>query len=127
MRGTIFKILKEYKKGYDHYGYHVTSSKNLESILKNGLIPGVPEDYGIHGDIEGVYLFKAYEDMENALYNWLGERIEEIEEETGERYDERCLKVDISGLDGYKNDSVEYEWVITTVIEPSRIVSCIKC
>ena len=127
MRENIRKILEEYKKEYDHYGYHVTSGKNLESILKNGLRPGVPEDYGTNGDIEGVYLFKTYDDMENALFNWLGERIEEIEEETGETYDERCLKVDISGLDGYKIDSVEYEWVITTVIEPWRIVSCIKC
>lgn len=108
------------------YAYHVTSRKNLKSIMKKGLEPRIPEDYGENGDIKGVYLFKTLEDTENALFNWLGERIEEIEEETGKEYDEIVLKVDISGLQEKLLDTVEYEWVCLVNIESSRIVDVIE-
>lgn len=104
-------------------GYHVTSKRNLRSIMKKGLLPHVPEDYGERGDVEGVYLFKSLDDTRNALYNWFGERIEEIEEETGRPYNEVCLEVDITGLDLY--DSVEYEWTCLEVIPPERILRVI--
>lgn len=48
-------------------GYHVTSKRNLRSIMKKGLVPHVPEDYGEHGDVEGVYLFKSLDDTRTAL------------------------------------------------------------
>lgn len=108
------------------YAYHVTSRKNLESIMKIGLEPRIPEDYGENGDIKGVYLFKTLDDTKNALYNWLGQRIEDIEEETGEEYDEVVLKVDISDLGEHLIDSVEYEWTCLVTIEPSRIIDVIK-
>jgi len=104
-------------------GYHVTSKRNLKSIYKQGLLPHVPEDYGTSGDVEGVYLFKSLDDTRNALYNWFGERIEEIEEETGRPYNEVCLEVDLTGLDLY--DSVEYEWTCLEVIPPDRILRVI--
>lgn len=94
--------------------------------MKKGLEPRVPEDYGENGDIKGVYLFKTIEDTENALFNWLGERIEEIEEETGKEYDEIVLKVDISGLQEQLLDTVEYEWVCLVNIEPYRIIEVIE-
>lgn len=118
-------FILEYAEFYDvnefDYAYHVTSKKNLPSILENGLETRIPEDYGDSGDIEGVYLFKKLDDVENALYNWLGERIDDVEEETGVDYDEVVLKIDISGLKNYLIDSVEYEWVCTKNIEPYRI------
>jgi hypothetical protein len=104
------------------YAYHVTSRRNLKSIMKKGLEPRIPEDYGEYGDVKGVYLFKTLDDTRNALFNWLGERIEEIEEETGKDYNEVVLKINISGLEEYLIDSVEYEWTCMVNIEASRIV-----
>lgn len=113
------KMLVKENKENSNFAYHVTSSKNMKSILSDGLEPRVPEDFGEKGDLKGVYLFKTYEDTENALYNWLGERIGDIEDETGEDYDEVILKINIDGLDLY--DSVEYEWVCLEYISPERI------
>ena len=106
------------------FGYHVTRRKNLPSIKRNGLLPQVPEDYGDSGDIKGVYLFKSLNDTQTALYQWLGERIEEWEEENNENYGEVILKVDLSGLDLI--DSVEYEWISTDIIEPNRIIDVLE-
>ncbi len=103
-------------------GYHVTRRENVPSIMESGLQPRVPEDYGDSGDIEAVYLFKSLDDAKNALYNWLGERIEEWEEENGEEYDEVVLVVDLSGMEADLIDSVEYEWTCVAAISPDRIL-----
>ena len=105
-----------------NFAYHVTRRKNLNSINKKGLEPRIPIDYGIAGDVKGVYLFKTIEDTQNALYNWLGERIEEWEEKNDKEYDEVVLKININGLEEHLIDSVEYEWTCLVNIEPSRIV-----
>lgn len=110
---------------YENYNnkviaYHVTDKKNLESILKNGLEPKIPLDYGENGDVKGVYFFKTREDMNIALSSWFGDRMDEIEEETGEIYEEIELIVDITGLD--RIDSVEYEWIVTENISPDKII-----
>lgn len=104
------------------YGYHITDRKNLDLIKENGLEPRIPKDYGTYGDIKGVYLFKTLDDTKNALMNWLGERIDEWEEETGETYNDIALKIDLTGLDPYLIDSVEFEWICTTTIDSSRII-----
>lgn len=108
------------------FAYHVTRRKNIRSIMKKGLEARVPIDYGTEGDIKGVYLFKTVEDTQNALYNWLGERIEEWEEENDKEYDEVVLKVNIEGLEEYLIDSVDYEWTCVVDIEPSRVVEVIE-
>jgi hypothetical protein len=115
---------------YDNFNkrlaFHITQRRNLKSILKNGLIPSIPADFNTD-EFKGVYLFKTKSDAENALYNWLGERIEEWEEENDKEYDEVCLTVDISGLESNLIDSVEYEWTCTKKILPSRILSINEC
>ena len=58
--------------------------------------------------------------MNTAMSSWLGNRIDEWEEETGEQYEEVELIVDITGLDMI--DSVEYEWTVTEHISPDRII-----
>lgn len=121
MKHLIKKLLREGLVEPDKViGYHVTNKKNLNSIKKKGLEPRTPEDYGDSGDVKGVYLFKTKEDMDVALWNWLGERIEEWEEENGEVYEEIYLTVDLTGLDLY--DSVEFEWVSLEHISPNRIL-----
>lgn len=101
-------------------GYHITMKKNIPSILKTGLIPKMPLDYE---DIKGVYLFKTLEDVETALYQWMGERIDGIEDATGRPYLETLLTVNLDGLDDDLIDSVEYEWICTVLISPERILS----
>ena len=113
-------ILREVRKPL--YGYHVTDKKNLPSIKRTGLEPRVPEDYGEHGDVKGVYLFKTEDDAHTALGSWLGNRIEDFEEESGEEYKEIILKVNLSGLEQELIDSVEFEWICTGAISPDRIV-----
>ena len=108
------------------YAYHVTSKNNLQSILKYGLIPKIPTDYGVDGDVCGVYLFKTKEDVVNALYNWLGERIEEIEHETNRPYNEITLKIDITGLELDLFDSCDYEYTCLCKIEPKRIIEILE-
>lgn len=119
-------ILEKNSSEHSIVAYHVTRRKNLKSIMKKGLIPSIPLDYGTNGDIEGVYLFKTIDDAKTALYNWLGERIEEWEEENDAEYDEVLLKIDISDLDSYLIDSVEYEWICTCTIQPNKILDVIE-
>jgi hypothetical protein len=104
-----------------NYAYHVTRKENLASIKAKGLELNVPADYGDMGDVKGIYLFKTIDDTENALYNWLGERINEWEEENDQAYNEVVLKVNITGLKNDLIDSVAYEWICLVNIEPSRI------
>ena len=125
IKTTIREFLNE-NINEPKFAYHVTRRKNLNSIKKKGLEPRIPKDYGTDGDIKGVYLFKTIEDTQNALYNWLGERIEEWEEENDKEYDEVVLKINISGLEEMLIDSVEYEWTCLVTIEPSRIIGIIE-
>jgi len=101
--------------------YHVTQRANLESIMKLGLIPKTPLDYQTGGDIKGVYLFKNYSDVENALSNWLGDRFDKWEEDNNRIYDEIILEVDIQGLESTLIDSVKYEYISKICIDPKRI------
>ena len=62
----------------DRTFYHVTPTENVESILKNGLIPSIGErsiDFG--EDRKRVYLFQSIEDSEASLMGWLGEEFGE--------------------------------------------------
>ena len=104
--------------------YHMTNKKHIPFIEKNGLLPKTPGDHQ-WGDERGIYLFKTVEDLENAWTNWLGDRIEEWEDESGETYTERILKINLSGLEPYLESDVDYEWRCTVPIEPERIVSVI--
>ena len=122
----------KYLENFKHFdknifGYHITQRRKLKSIMKKGLIPKIPVDFGNSGDLNGVYLFKTKSDAENGLQNWFGERIEEWEEEHTKEFDEICLTIDLTGLEQYLLDSVEYEWTCITIIDPSRIISVNEC
>ncbi len=110
-------------------GYHITRRKNLNKIRKTGLIPKVPKDYGESGDEKAVYLFISLEEAKNALYNWLGERIEEWEEEHEQDYDEVCLVVDVTGLTQKQiteEGTYFYEMIVREKIDPSRILEILE-
>jgi len=112
---------KEYSENIDNdriIVYHVTRKENLESILEDGLLPKTPEDFPY--DDEAVYVFPTREDMTTAMGQWLGDRIDEWEEENDEEYGEIELVIDVTGLKS-KSD-VEYELAILEPITPNRIL-----
>lgn len=54
--------------------FHVTPVENLQSIMKNGLQPQIGDRSEQCGEkTKAIYLFHSLEDVDNALYNWLGE------------------------------------------------------
>jgi hypothetical protein len=105
--------------------YHVTSKRYLSKIRENGLIPKIPKDYGEDGDEVGIYCFPSMDDLENAMMNWLGERIEEWEEDNDKEYREIVLVLDISGLKIKENHEVDYEIIVKEPISPDRIVDLV--
>jgi hypothetical protein len=58
--------------------YHVTPTKNVPSIMSEGLKPQQGSRSERMTD-HGIFLFKDMEDMEDALVNWLGDEFEEDE------------------------------------------------
>jgi hypothetical protein len=96
-------------------GYHVTAAEKLSSILAHGLVP----DIGLHSENMGettpaVYLFPSFEAIENALSNWLGEQLEDIEKVI-------LLKVVIPADAVIQKDSAGFEIVILTPIPANNI------
>jgi hypothetical protein len=91
--------------------WHLTPAKNLPSILEQGLLPHQNEDMG---DEPGVYLFPHWDDAENALLNWFGERFE----------DEPlvALEVGTKGLDLAFDPEVGYEVMSRSTIPPAAIL-----
>jgi hypothetical protein len=109
------KLLSENWKRYLNeskaYYYHITPTKNVESIMRNGLQPSIPKDMN---DVEGVYLFLSVEAAEEALMNWLGDRFDEDEDLT-------MLKVDSSGVTSTSQKNAEYEIIANNKIEPQFV------
>lgn len=106
--------------------YHVTTKRYITSIKQNGLIPKIPEDYGDNGDELGIYCFPTIDDAEQAMYNWLGERIEEWEDENQQEYLECLLEVDITGLKYIEDPDVGYEVIVKETITPDRILKILE-
>jgi hypothetical protein len=61
--------------------YHVTPASNLLSILERGLIPAIGERSKKIEDVPYVFLFASKDDLETALYQWLGQEFEDLDEE----------------------------------------------
>lgn len=56
----------------DEY-YHVTETKNVKSILKNGLKPSVGARSEKMKEKPSTFLFKHRDDAHDAVMNWLGD------------------------------------------------------
>lgn len=96
--------------------YHVTLISNLESIMANGLIPQVGALSEMVGEQPGVFLFPNYADCENALWNWLGEELEELTP------NEEAVSLEINLPDHFPlEESVEWERISREVIPPQYI------
>ncbi len=94
--------------------YHVTPESNLHSILKNGLIPTIGERSKLLETIPRVYLFPSKENLETALYNWLGEAFEDLEE------DLFILEINLSDIN-YESEA--FELTVSDTIQPDRILN----
>lgn len=95
--------------------FHVTPASNVEPILKKGLTPQLGErSQQVANEKEGVFLFCDYESCENALWNWLGEEFEDLEE------DLIILKVDLPD-DFPLEQEVEWEAISRIRIDPTYI------
>ena len=98
--------------------YHVTKKTNLNSILSKGLIPSIGERSLKLGESQaGIYLFPTKEDCNNALMNWLGQEFEDVEEDGLV-----ILKINYSGHNIRNNEGIDYEVVVTDIINPPRIL-----
>jgi len=80
-------------------------------MLTNGIEPRIPTD--MQNEPKGVYLFKSYEDMEDAVTNWLGDRYEDEDELV-------VLKINASGLT--LKSTVDYEVMSPSKIPPENII-----
>lgn len=61
--------------------FHVTPKQNMESILSKGLIAHIGKRSKEMGEtLEAIYLFPTFEEMNNALLNWLGECFQDTED-----------------------------------------------
>lgn len=97
--------------------FHVTPTKNLDSILLDGLKPVEPDGLNFQ-EIPGVYLFPTRGDMDTALSSWFGELFEDDEEIA-------VLTIDVTDLPILKPGSVgvaPFEAVSLNTISPDRIV-----
>jgi hypothetical protein len=94
--------------------YHVTPTKNIKSIAKEGLKPGIGDRSNkIMREKSGIYVFPSRLAAEDAVMNWLGDEFED-EPLT-------MLKIDTSGLEDHISKGAGYELIIDTIIEPNRI------
>lgn len=99
--------------------YHVTLLSNLESILKDGLLPKVGErSMQARESKPAVYLFPSIEDMEDALMNWLGDLFIDF---YGENTPLAVLEVNLPLGFPIKKGEVEYESISEVTIPPIYI------
>lgn len=58
--------------------YHVTPSRNLDSILRDGLRPQIGPRSALLGEkVARVYFFQTLDSVEVALCNWLGDALDD--------------------------------------------------
>lgn len=102
----IYKIIEESKQRVKRY-YHVTPSKNLPSIFKQGLVPMLGDrSKQVEGEIEGVFLFSSISDAVDAIGNELGEEFDEDEELTL-----LMITIPIDDLDSFELIDDGFSWV----------------
>lgn len=95
-------------------GFHVTTSENLQLILKNGFIPSIgPRSHKIKEQIPKIYFFPSIEHCCEALVNWLGDEFDENDELF-------VIKVNLKGL--VLEHIVGFEITSNHHIPPEKII-----
>lgn len=100
--------------------FHVTLMDNVPSILEHGLVPQIGERAADLGESEpAVYLFPSEEDLNNALYNWLGEW---YNDNYGEDCELAILHVRLNENTPVFQTEAEYERICKVVI-PAEVIT----
>lgn len=114
-RALAWILGKQTKEINESVAYHVTPTRNLRSIMKNGLRPQIGDRSSqLDGEVEGIFLFPSLGDVEAAVSSWLGDEFDEDEELS-------LLAVDITGLENNIVQGADYETIVNTTISPDRI------
>lgn len=94
----------------NNFAWHVTPTRNINSIIKYGLMPNMPEE---DGDL-AISLFKTQEDALRETALWLDKKWNNIPLS--------ILKIDILGR--ALAETFDYEWITTDIdpIKPEKIV-----
>lgn len=98
--------------------YHVSAKENFNNIMEQGLIPQMGERSEELNEEEAVFLFPCKEDMDNALYNWLGEW---YCDKFGDDYPLVSLEVNVPDNFHILDGDAEYEKICKIVIDPEYI------
>lgn len=99
--------------------FHVTLMENVPSILEHGLVPQIGERAEEFGETEpAIYLFPSKDDMNNALYNWLGEW---YNDNYGEDCELAILHIRLGKNVPVFQTEAEYERICKVVIPPEAI------
>lgn len=94
--------------------FHVTPKANLDSILKDGLMPQVGDRASEMSEAKpAVYCFSGAAECENGLTNWLGEQFDE---------DEALLILELDITDLTVECGPEWEVRVLQTIEPGRFI-----
>lgn len=94
--------------------FHVTPQSNVDSIMKNGLLPKIGERSKRIEEEEMAFFFKTYEDCETALEQWLGDEFEDLEENLF------VLKVELPD-DFPLIETADWEMATVSIVEPKYI------
>lgn len=93
--------------------YHITPTRNLDSILRSGIIASIGIRSADLGEtVPASYYFHNLTATEDALTSWLGDLFD-----SGEQL--ALLKVDIDGLT--VSEGAGYEIVVVSQVAPDRI------
>ena len=96
--------------------YHVTLSRNVPSILKNGILPSINKEMS---DKKAVYMFKDRDELEDTLMNWLDDKFPENAPLS-------ILKINGTGLNIEHDPNVGFEVLTQNIIPPSKIIDVEK-
>lgn len=95
--------------------YHVTTGENIETILRDGLIPKIGERSVMLGEtVASVYFFNTYADLIDGLGNWFGELMEDVRTV-------HILEVNLEGIARYHDPGIDFELRTDRPVSASRI------
>ena len=114
-------LIEDKKRRY----FHITLLENLQSIKSDGLIPQIGHFSKLAKEqTNSIYLFSSFNNMQNALYNWLGEQYEKYCEEMQLSFEELKLLICVVDLPDFieiEGDEDFYEICVAKTIPPNYI------
>lgn len=102
--------------------YHITESINTPTILKQGLVPQIGPRAKEFGETQAaIYLFNSINDAETALYQWLGDWYNNLENEKGVNISLDILQIQLNPKNYMLSPMFAYETICYSHIPTSCI------